>query len=96
MSLYTINKIFETYNVADFTIDDIKKLNGKDVDKLSAEEGSIFNFFVLQGGRFGVTLDTSPVIPENELDRARFMKLSLAERNNSYPSIIEVEITEPN
>lgn len=77
-------------------VKEIKKLNGKDAGKLSAEETSIFNFFVLQGRRFGVTLDASPVIPENEFDRARFMKLSLADRNNSYPSIIEVEITDPN
>ncbi len=96
MGLYTINKIFEAYNVVDYTIEDIKKLNGKDLGKLSAEENSIFTFFVLQGERFGVMLDASPVIPENELERARFMKLSLAERNNSYPSIIEAEITESN
>ncbi len=63
------------------TIEDIKKLHGKDINKLSSRETITLNFFLLQGGKFGVTLDVSPVIPENELDRARFMKLSFGKRS---------------
>ncbi len=77
--------------MSDPTIEDVKKLHGKDVTQLSPIETSTLNFFHFQGGRFGVTLDISPLIPGDELDRARFMKLSFAERDNLYPRIIEVE-----
>jgi hypothetical protein len=78
------------------TIKDIQKLHGKFVDQLTSRETSTLNFCLLQGGKLGVTLDISPAIPEAELDRARFMKLSLEERDNLYPRVIEVELTETN
>ena len=77
------------------SISDIEKLNGKDFKLLTESEKKIYYFFVLQGARFNVMVDSTLAIPENELERARFMKLSFSERNKRYPEIIEVETSNP-
>lgn len=73
------------------SVDEVKRINGKDAAMLNEWEKSVYDFYLLHGKKFGVSLTVVSEAPVHELESTK-SRIQFEQIVSRYPSKIAVKV----